>query len=124
MNVNDEMGEVRAFLVLWGHAFNAHDFEKLAAFYALDALLYGTSSAKLYSGADEIRTYFRGTHSVRFEAWRSVRLGDNLILVVGNYLFTQSSTDQVVTIPARFTLVLSHKDGLWQILHHHSSRTP
>ncbi|WP_246740433.1 SgcJ/EcaC family oxidoreductase [Bradyrhizobium sp. LCT2] len=124
LNIDDVMPDVRAFLVLWAQAFNAHDVEKLAALYALDASLYGTSSSKLYSGAEEIRTYFRGTHTVEFEVWRSARLAANLVLVVGNYVFSQSFTDQIVATPARFTFVLSHKDGAWQILHHHSSRSP
>lgn len=118
------MPDVRAFLVLWAQAFNAHDVEKLAALYARDALLYGTSSSKLYSGAEEIRTYFRRAHTVQFEAWRSARLAANLVLVVGNYVFSQSFADQILATPARFTFVLSHREGAWQILHHHSSRNP
>ncbi|WP_407193255.1 SgcJ/EcaC family oxidoreductase [Bradyrhizobium sp. STM 3566] len=124
LDVNDVMHEVRAFLLLWAQAFNTHDVEKLAGLYTIDALLYGTSRAKLYSGAEEIRTYFRGTHSVRFETWRAARLGDNLVLAVGNYVFSKSSTEQVETTPARFTFVLSHNNISWQILHHHSSRRP
>ncbi|MCA1411412.1 SgcJ/EcaC family oxidoreductase [Bradyrhizobium sp. NBAIM20] len=123
-NRDDMMPDVRAFLVLWAQAFNAHDVDKLAALYARDALLYGTSSSKLYSGAEEIRTYFRRTHTVEFEAWRSARLAANLVLVVGNYVFSQSSTDHIAATPARFTFVLSHKDDAWQILHHHSSAAP
>ncbi|MDA9421043.1 hypothetical protein XH97_02605 [Bradyrhizobium sp. CCBAU 53380] len=124
MNINDVTPDVRAFLVLWAQAFNAHDIEKLAALYAPEAVLYGTTSPELHSGAEEIHTYFRNTDSVSFETWRSVRLGDGLVLVVGNYVFSKSSADEFVTTPARFTLVLCHKDSSWQILHHHSSRRP
>ncbi|WP_245508834.1 nuclear transport factor 2 family protein [Bradyrhizobium nanningense] len=116
--------DVRSFLVLWAQAFNAPDIEQLVALYAPDAMLYGTTSAELHSGAEEIRTYFGGRDPVKFETWRSARLGDNLVLVVGDYVFSRSLTDQVVTIPARFTLVLSRKRGSWRILHHHSSRRP
>ncbi|MBB4258085.1 nuclear transport factor 2 family protein [Bradyrhizobium sp. CIR3A] len=124
MNDDCLMRDIREFLALWQRTFNGHTPDRLVSLYTEDAILQGTSSAKLYIGAKEIGTYFRGGATVKMEVWRSVRLAHNVILVVGSYVFSQVSKGHQTSTPARFTFVLRRQDGTWKIVHHHSSASP
>lgn len=124
MNNNSLVPAVSDFLELWEQTFNVHAPERLVVLYADDALFQGTSSDKLYIGAKEISTYFHGIATVKMDVWHSVTLAHNLILVVGNYVFSQLRNDHQVSTPARFTFVLRREDGAWKIVHHHSSAIP
>nr|WP_276575802.1 SgcJ/EcaC family oxidoreductase [Bradyrhizobium zhengyangense] len=116
--------DVRAFLEAWARAFNSGKPEYLVALYADDALLHGTSSSTLYIGVAEIRTYFHGTARVKFDVCHCVSLAADIVMAVGNYVFSETRHDLQVATPARFTFVLRRHDASWKILHHHSSTTP
>ncbi|MCC8962276.1 SgcJ/EcaC family oxidoreductase [Bradyrhizobium sp. Pear76] len=124
MNNEPLMPDIREFLGLWERTFNTHAPDRLAALYTDDAMLHGTSSAKLYIGVKEIGTYFHGSATVKMDVWHSVVLAHNVSLVVGSYVFSQLWKGHQVTTPARFTFVLRRQDGEWKIVHHHSSATP
>jgi uncharacterized protein (TIGR02246 family) len=111
-------------LRLWAERFNTKDPARIVPLYADDALLFGTSQAALYCGKDQIRSYFTGAATVKLGEHTEVPLGDDTVLSVGMYVFTQIRDGQRVATPARFTFVLKRRDGLWQILHHHSSAQP
>lgn len=124
MNDDCSMSDICDFLDLWQRTFNRHTPGRLVSLYTDDAMLQGTSSAKLYIGAKEIGTYFRGGATVKMEVWHSVTLAHNVVLVVGSYVFSQVSKDHQKSTPARFTFVLRRHDGTWKIVHHHSSASP
>ena len=111
-------------LRLWVAQFNTQDPARIVALYADDALLFGTSKAELYSGKDQIRSYFTGAATVELGDHTEVSLADDTALIAGMYVFTRVRDGQPVSRPARFTFVLKQRDGLWQILHHHSSAQP
>lgn len=116
--------QAQAVLSEWAQRFNAGEIEPLAALYAYDALLLGTSSPELYVGQQSLERYFRLNAQVtigRFEV-RSMAAG--MLLCAGFYTFVRNPTTSPVTVPARFSFVLEQKDGEWRILHHHSSALP
>ncbi len=100
------------------------DPARIVPLYADDAMLFGTSKAKLHFGKDQIRSYFSGASTVELGDHTEFPLADDTALIAGMYVFTRMRDGQPVTTPARFTFVLKRRDGLWQILHHHSSAQP
>jgi uncharacterized protein (TIGR02246 family) len=113
-----------ALLARWQQAFNTRDPAQVVALYADDAKLLGTSQARLYLGLDQVRTYFRGTSTVVLGERVMDQLSEDTVLCVGHYEFRREQDGQAVTTPARFTFVLTCRDGAWRILHHHSSAAP
>jgi hypothetical protein len=124
VNNDSSTKDIREFLELWQRTFNRHRTDCLVALYTDDAMLQGTSSAKLYIGAKEIATYFRGGATVKMEVWHSVTLAHDIVLIVGSYVFSQISKGHQESTPARFTFVLRRQGGTWKIVHHHSSANP
>ncbi|WP_050425790.1 nuclear transport factor 2 family protein [Bradyrhizobium tropiciagri] len=124
MNSDSLTIDIREFLELWQRTFNRHTPDCLLALYTDDAILQGTSSAKLYIGAKEIATYFRGGASVKMGVWHSVTLAHDVVLVAGSYVFSQTSNGHQQSTPARFSFVLRRQDDTWKIVHHHSSANP
>lgn len=118
------MEEAPPFLASWVEAFNAREPERLLPLYAEDALLHGTSQARLYVGRAQIAGYFRGTSTVSLGEQYFVALAADCVLAVGNYVFHRAQGAQPLVTPARFTFVLKQADGAWRVLHHHSSADP
>jgi uncharacterized protein (TIGR02246 family) len=124
MKEDDTILAAQSCLDAWAQAFNTRDPEQLVVFYADDALLHGTSSAKLYVGIEEIRTYFRGNATVTFGKQHVLPLAADTVLAVGHYVFSQGPNAQQPDTSARFTFVLRRSGDAWKILHHHSSADP
>ena len=124
MMEDDTTLAARSFLEAWAQAFNTRDPELLVAFYAEDALLHGTSSARLYVGIEEIRTYFRGNATVRLGKQHFLPLAADAVLAVGQYVFSHEPSGQQSDTSARFTFALRRSGDAWKILHHHSSADP
>jgi uncharacterized protein (TIGR02246 family) len=124
MTKDDIILTAQSFLEAWAQAFNTRDPSQVIAFYADDALLHGTSSAKLYAGIEEIRTYFRGNATVTFGKQYIVSIAPDVVLAVGHYVFSQGPDSRQPGTSARFTLVLRRSEESWKILHHHSSADP
>ena len=116
--------EASSVLDAWAAAFNTRSPERVAALYADDALLHGTSLAPLRVGIAEIRGYFRGTSTVEIDAPHFVRLADDCLLGVGHYRFSTMQDGRRIVTPARFTFVFQRREGAWKVLHHHSSAEP
>jgi uncharacterized protein (TIGR02246 family) len=116
--------EGTALLDAWADAFNTREPERVAALYADDALLHGTSLAPLRVGIAQIRSYFRGTSTVEFGERHVVRLADDCLLSAGHYRFSRMQDDREIVTPARFTFVFQRREGAWEVLHHHSSAEP
>ena len=124
MSTDDTIEAASRFLDAWMEAFNTRQPERVSALYADDALLHGTSLAQLRVGLAQIRTYFRGTSTVEFGDRHLVRLADDSVLGVGSYRFSRMQNGQEIVTPARFTFVVQRRQGVWKILHHHSSAEP
>jgi uncharacterized protein (TIGR02246 family) len=108
----------------WAEAFNTRQPLRVAALYAEDALLHGTSQAHLRVGIAEIRSYFRGTSTVEFGERHFVRLSDDTLLSVGHYRFSRNQDGRETVTPARFSFIFQRREGAWKVLHHHSSAEP
>jgi ketosteroid isomerase-like protein len=124
MSADSTIKAARDFVSTWAAVFNSRQTDALTDLYAEDALLHGTSQAKLYVGREQIRSYFRGTSSVAFTEQHFVALSDDSVLVVGKYNFTRVQDGRPLVVPARFTLVVRRQNDIWQVLHHHSSAEP
>ncbi|WP_090812251.1 nuclear transport factor 2 family protein [Paraburkholderia tuberum] len=125
MSSDTVIEEGLSLLDAWAEAFNTREPARVAALYAEDAFLHGTSQARLRVGMAEIRAYFRGTATVEFGERHFVGLSDGNLLSVGNYRFSRTQDDgREIGAPARFTFLFQRREGVWKILHHHSSAEP
>ncbi len=124
MTEPDAIEAARAFLANWAAMFNTRDPERITALYDHDALLHGTSQARLYVGRAQIRSYFRGTSTVAFGEQHLTALASDCVLSVGTYTFTRKQDGRPLATPARYTFVLRQRDSAWRVLHHHSSAAP
>jgi len=124
MNSDTAVEEGSSVLDAWAEAFNTREPERVAAMYAEDALLHGTSLAQLRVGIAQIRTYFRGTSTVEFGERHFVRLSDDNLLSVGHYHFSRIEDGREIVTAARFTFIFRRREGAWKVLHHHSSAEP
>lgn len=114
----------------WIDALNARDLDRLAAFYAKDASLVPTFSAKALRSPDEIRRYFE---QLAARPGLSVTLHPKTLLahtiegatiLTGVYCFHFLVDDEPYHFEARFSLVTGDPSSPSPILHHHSSQIP
>jgi uncharacterized protein (TIGR02246 family) len=124
MGSDTAIQEGSSLLDAWAEAFNTREPERVAAMYAEDALLHGTSLAQLRVGIAQIRSYFRGTSTVEFGERHFVRLSDDNLLGVGHYHFSRIEDGREIVTAARFTFIFRRREGAWKVLHHHSSAEP
>ncbi len=114
----------------WIEAVNARDLDRLVAFYAKDASLVPTFSAKALRTPDEIRRYFA---QLAARPGLSVTLHPRTLLahetggttiLTGIYCFHFLIDDEPYHFEARFSLVTGDPTAPSPILHHHSSQIP
>lgn len=110
----------------WVQAFTANDADAVVKLYTADAVLLGTSSPYVHEGTESIRTYFsrlpKSGDKVVISMRRMTVVDDNVVVGTGFYDFTLSQGGKVMVGPARFTMVLVKRDGVWLITNHHSSQ--
>ncbi len=113
----------------WTAAYNAGDAEGLVKLYAPDAVLLGTRSPIISQGTEAIRAYFSALanpttgNKIVLGDRRTIVLGDlRAVLVTGFYTFLRGPA--ATPDPARFTLLVVNRGGVWLIAHHHSSVRP
>ena len=109
----------------WSAAYSANDPEEVVKNYWPDALLFGTVSPIMSEGTNAIGAYFArlkgsGNKNVIGEK-RTIVLGDAAVVVAGFYEFTLVQEGKPTPFPARFTMLVTKRDGVWHIVHHHSS---
>ncbi len=121
--------DASAVIDRWTAAYNAGDAEGIVKLYAPDAVLLGTRSPIISQGTEAIRTYFSALvkpttgNKIVIDDRRMIVLGDlRSVLVTGFYTFLRGSA--ATPDPARFTLLLVNRGGVWLIAHHHSSVRP
>jgi uncharacterized protein (TIGR02246 family) len=119
--------DANAAIDRWSAAYSANDVEAVVKSYWPDAILLGTKSPVISSGADAIRKYFTdlklqgsGNKNVIRER-HTIPIDDHAVLVTGFYEFTRMQEGKPVSGPSRFTMLVTKRDGEWRIAHHHSS---
>jgi uncharacterized protein (TIGR02246 family) len=112
----------------WAEAYNTRDSAKIVAFYEPDAVFWGTSMKSMASTPEAVAEYFKdaakrpnaratiGEHEVRV-------LGD-VAFSSGSNAFTDVRDGKPTVNAARFTMVFHKRNGVWRLVHHHSSRAP
>lgn len=116
--------DASALVDLWSTTYSANDRNRLAALYATDAILLGTTDPVVTKGRDAIREYFAvldagGRRNVIVEK-NAIVLGDDAVVVTGFYNFSRKEQG-FEPRPSRFTFVVAKRNGKWMIVHHHSS---
>ena len=119
--------DANAAIDRWSAAYTANDVEALVRSYWPDAILLGTKSPVISTGADAIKKYFTdlklqgsGNKNVIQER-HAILIDDNAVLVTGFYEFTRMQEGKPVPGPSRFTMLVTKRGGEWRIAHHHSS---
>ena len=117
--------DANAAVKRWSAAFNANEPEDLVLTYWPDALLFGTLSPVMSEGAGAIRSYFaplKGSGSKNaIGDKRTIVMDDGAVVVAGFYEFNVVQDGKPTPFPARFTVLVTKRDGVWRIAHHHSS---
>ena len=119
--------DANAAIDRWSAAYTANDVDAVMKSYWPDAILLGTKSPVISTGADAIRKYFTdlklagsGNKNVIQER-QTIAIDDNAVLVTGFYEFIRMQEGKPVPGPSRFTMLVTKRGGEWRIAHHHSS---
>jgi len=119
--------DANAAIDRWSAAYSANDVEAVVKSYWPDAILLGTKSPVISTGADAIKKYFTdlklqgsGNKNVIQER-HTIAIDDAAVLVTGFYEFTRMQEGKPVPGPSRFTMLVTKRGGEWRIAHHHSS---
>lgn len=117
--------DANAVVERWSVAYSSNDPDAIAKLYTSDAVLLGTVSPIMSEGTEAIVKYFtpsKGSgNKNHLGERRTIVLGDNAVVVAGFYEFTRMQDGKMVPGPARFTMLVTKRDGEWRIAHHHSS---
>lgn len=125
----DDEAAVAAALVEWVQAFNARDAARIAALYAPDAVLWGTSSRTIRATPEAVLAYFTDSVTKRPRLRTAVvdqhiRIFGDMAINSGAYTSTEPREEGDLVSPSRFTFVYRREGGRWWIVDHHSSRMP
>ncbi len=111
----------------WSAAYTSNKVDAVVNSYWPNAVLMGTTSPVISTGADAIRKYFTdlklegsGNRNA-IQQRQAIVVDDSAVVVVGFYEFTRMKDGQPVPAPARFTMLVTRHGGEWRIAHHHSS---
>lgn len=120
--------DVAAVTQEWAKAFAEHNIEKIVAFYAKEATLWGTNALSLRTTPDELRGFFQSTFRIpnvriTFDS-QVIRVFGNVAVAAGNYTFNGGSGDDRQSILARYSFTFLKKGERWLIIDHHSSPMP
>jgi len=117
--------EANAVIDRWSAAYTSNDPEAIVKIYAPDAILLGTVSPVISVGTEAIRKYFslvKGSGNKNtIQERHTIVLDENAVVVTGFYEFTRMKDGQPLPSPSRFTMLVTKRDGVWHIAHHHSS---
>jgi uncharacterized protein (TIGR02246 family) len=109
----------------WSAGYTSNDLEAVVSTYWPDAILLGTVSPDINIGPAAIRAYFSrlpgsGNRNDLGEK-HTIVLSDDAVVVTGFYLFTRMENGTPAPGPSRFTMLVTRRNGVWHIAHHHSS---
>ncbi len=119
--------EGNAAIDRWSAAYTSNNVDAVVGSYWPDAILLGTTSPVISTGADAIRKYFTdlklqgsGNKNIIQER-HTIVVDDNAVVVTGFYEFVRMKDGQPVPAPSRFTMLVTKRGSEWHIAHHHSS---
>lgn len=117
--------DANAVLDRWSGAYTTNDPETVTSSYWPDAILLGTVSPTISLGKEAILKYFgplKGSGNKNTVQERhTIRIDENAVLLTGFYEFTRVENGTPVPFPARYSMLVTKRDGEWRIMHHHSS---
>jgi uncharacterized protein (TIGR02246 family) len=110
-------------------AYGACDEEGLVKLFASDPVFLGTVSPMVMTKTDQIAKYFQGLSqmracSVTIDEYSTIPVSENAVLFAGLNTFSRNKDGNVITTPARFTLLITKTEQGWRISHFHSSSRP
>ena len=117
------------FIQDWLTKVSSNDAEAVVLLYKEEAVLLGTMDAEIRKGKRKIREYFdyfvtlRPRGKITYIIYEEVSDGA-VAISNGTYIFELYEGDKLATVSARFTFVLEKAGTKWEILSHHSSKTP
>jgi uncharacterized protein (TIGR02246 family) len=119
--------DANAALDRFAAAYTSNDVEAVVGLYTPEAILLGTNSPTISEGKDNVRAYFTNLklagsgNKNAIQDRRTILVNDSNVVVTGFYEFTRMRDGQPTPSPARFTVLLTKRDGQWLIAHQHSS---
>jgi len=113
----------------WNDALKSKDYEKVASLYSTTDLSFlPTVSAELVRDGPTTKEYFAEflkKHPVGTITEDVVQaFGEDAYLHSGMYTFMTGPDDARKPVDARFSFMWRKIDGMWKIVHHHSSALP
>ncbi|WP_439069973.1 SgcJ/EcaC family oxidoreductase [Serratia nevei] len=116
--------EIAALFDRWNESLKTGSAKSVSENYVSDAILLPTLSNKMRLTDEERIDYFNKFLSKKPEGHidsRTIRIGCNQAIDIGNYTFTFSDGSKVA---ARYTFTYAWNGKQWLITTHHSSAAP
>ncbi|MDP2165474.1 SgcJ/EcaC family oxidoreductase [Hydrogenophaga sp.] len=121
--------EARALMDQWCKAFVAADVEGVLSLYASDAVFLGTSSPRMVSTSQQVRTYFVGAmHERKPQSAQVLELqhqdfGNMAVITALDRIEWSAAAGPAVSM-GRVTVLLQRVADAWQIVNFHRSEVP
>ena len=120
--------EIAAATQGWADVYNTRDPQRITAYYASDAVFWGTTSKAVRANPAQIMEYFKpapGRPNARVEIMEQhVQVYGDVGINTGIYSFSDIQDGKRVPNPSRFSMVFQKRGGTWVLVQHHSSRMP
>lgn len=131
LQANQRQSEILDLLQNWLVGIKSRVATDVASCYSKNAALWGSITKRLRCDEEGIRRYFeeflnpkKKGLKVRFNEIEVNEIA-GLPVVTGVYVFTWKDEEgNKVALPARYTFVLSKRNGVWKIEDHHSTILP
>ncbi len=113
----------------WNDALKEKDFEKVAALYSsTDLSFLPTVSPKFIRDGQSTKEYFmeflKKLPDGTITSDNVQRFGPDAYLHTGMYTFLTGPAESRTPVEARFSYMWRKVEGVWKIVHHHSSALP
>ncbi|KAB2806834.1 DUF4440 domain-containing protein [Phaeocystidibacter luteus] len=131
LQADQRQNEILDLLHSWLSGVKGRVSDKIVSCYSKNAALWGSLTKRLRCDEEGIRRYFeefltadKHDLKVRFDQMEMNEIA-GLPVVSGVYVFTwKDSEGNLVALPARYTFVLSKRNGKWKIEDHHATVLP
>jgi uncharacterized protein (TIGR02246 family) len=114
----------------WGTAFGEADVDGIAALYAPDALMIGTSGTTVLTKPEQIRNYFDialntgRPRTATLDSSEVLVIDNDTVVIAGLDIITSTREGQPVAARGRVTFVVARRGSEWKIVHLHRSPMP
>ena len=120
--------EIAAATQGWRAAYDSRDPKRIAAYYAPDAVFWGTTSKTVRPTPETIMEYFKDAGKrpdARVEiVEQHIQVYGDVGINTGLYNFSDVRDGKRVPNPSRFSMVFQRRGDHWVLVQHHSSRLP